>query len=441
MPPMTRRARRPLIVVPLSFLLILASVGAADAAGFTRIQKASEPFSWNPGKSLATATGRLISAWASDCPPPTHACATDSSPTMRVFIQRAGASTVPAVWGRPLRMSPRDVQAERASIAAEGDLVVVGWVTQTSYLHYDPAAPRVFWIRISTDRGRHWHKPYRMSFPGGRVDYPRLAVAGGAIDAVWTQAETGEIRLAVSSDVGATWTKGTIGMTTSRSDGRGEGYAGLPDVGASGSNIAVVWFSAPDGMTRAVFSDAGGADLLSSGGVAATLTGSSPNDGQRYAAAGGSPTPGDDRVAVAYTTSGGLIARVWDGTALGAELPVASFPTVQAGATYASGYGPAVLPAGSTGLLVAFAGCRARSGVRDPCNPSDPGARIDLLYTESPDAGSTWTPIRRFANGTKAPFRTNDEPSIALTADTRRVSFDSYQSTFVKYRVRMRSSL
>jgi hypothetical protein len=437
---MTRRVARSLLVGALTILVPFLVAGPARAVGFTPIQSAAAPFSWNPGKSLAVATGHLLSAWASDCPPPSGACATDDTPTMRVFVQRSPASAVPAKWGPPARVSPKDVQAERASLAAHGDVVAVGWVTQTSYLHYDPTAPRTFWVRISTDRGRTWRRPHRLSVAGGRVDYPRLAVVGGRIYAVWTNGDTGEIRLAMTSDLGQTWTKGVVGTTTSRSDGAREGYAGLPDVGVSGSNVAVVWFSTPKGMTRAVLSSVGGADLLAGAGTSTTLAGASPNDGSRYAAAAGSPASADARVAVAYTANGQLLVRVWDGAGLGPEMPVAAFPSVIGAVTYVDGYGPAVLPVSPDGLLLAFAGCRAMSGVSDPCDASDPGARIDVVYTESLDGGTSWIPTKRLANATNPPFRTNDEPSIAFTAGARRIAFDSYESSFVSYRVRMRSS-
>ena len=436
---MTRRARRSLAAGALSILITFALGTDALAVGFTRIQSAAEPFSWNPGKSLATATGHLLSAWATDCPPPSGACATDRSPTMRVFVQRAAGGTVPAAWGRPARVSPRDVHAQRVSLAAAGALGAVGWVTQMSYLHYDPRARRVFWIRISTDRGRTWRRAQRISTRSGRVDYPRVAVSDGSIAAVWTNAVTGEIRMAITANRGGTWTKGTVATTTSRSDGSREGYAGLPDIGMSGDDVAVVWFANPSGMTRAAFSSSGGADLLTPGGTSTMLVGTSPNDGERYPAAAGSPTDGDPRVAVAFTTNDGLIVRVWDGATLGAEVPVANFPSASGGKTYVDGYGPAVLPVALNDLLVGFAGCRARSGVSDPCDPSDPGARIDVLYTESGDGGSSWTPIQHVAEATKR-FRTNDEPSIATTSGRRRIAFDSYGPAFTRYRVRMRSS-
>jgi len=435
MPWMSGRARR-LVFSVVASVVILAGIARSGPA--SALQAASAPFSWNPGKSLATAGGRLLSAWASDCPPPSGACATDRSPKMGVFVQRSPAWAVPAKWGRPKRVSPGDVQAERPSIAADGNLAVVAWVTQTSYLHYSPIARRSFWVRASTDHGATWRAPHRVSPFDGRVDYPRLAVQGHQIFAVWTNANTGAIRFATTNDLGATWSKRTVGTTSSTSDGVREGFAGLPDVGVSGTNVALVWFADKKGAQQVALSSTGGTDLTSST-PSTTLVGSSPNDGQRYAAAAGSPIPGDPRVAVAFTTQSKVLVRVWDGVTLGPELAVASFPLAAGGVMYATGYGPAVLPTGSDGLSVAFAACRRRFNVADPCNPTDPGTRIDVLWRESPDGGATWGSFRRLTDATTAPYRINDEPSIALTTGTRRIAFDSYETSFVAYVVRMGS--
>jgi hypothetical protein len=435
MPSMSGRARR-LVFSVVATVLVLAGIARPGSA--FALQRASAPFSWNPGKSLATAGGRLLSAWASDCPPPSGACATDRSPKMGVFVQRSPAGAVPAAWGKPKRMSPGDVQAERPSIAAAGNLAVVGWVTQTSYLHYSPIARRSFWIRVSTDHGATWRVPHRVTAFQGRVDYPRLAVQGHEIFAVWTNANTGEIRFATTNDLGATWSKRTVGTTTSVSDGSREGFAGLPDVGVSGTNVALVWFADQKGAQQVALSSSGGTDLTNST-PSTTLVGSSPNDGQRYAAAAGSAIPGDPRVAVAFTTQSKVLVRVWDGVTLGPELAVASFPTTAFGVPYATGYGPAVLPTGSNGLSVAFAACRRRPNVADPCNPTAPGTRIDVLSRESPDGGTTWGSVRRLTDAATAPYRINDEPSIALTTGTRRIAFDSYETSFVAYVVRMGS--
>src|SRR6266705_1838808 len=208
----------------------------------------------------------------------------------------------------------------------------------------------------SCRRGR---APRRVSPFDGRVDYPRLAVQGHEIFAVWTNANNGAIRFATTNDLGATWSKRTVGTTSSTSDGSRAGFAGLPDVGVSGTNVALVWFADQKGQQQVALSSTGGTDLKSST-PSTTLVGSSPNDGQRYAAAAGSASPGDPRVAVAFTTQSKVLVRVWDGVTLGPELAVASFPTTAVGVLYAAGYGPAVLPTGSDGLSVAFAACRRR---------------------------------------------------------------------------------
>ncbi|TMK33899.1 MAG: exo-alpha-sialidase [Actinobacteria bacterium] len=434
---MSGRARRLVFSVVTSVVVV---AGIARPGSAFALQHASAPFSWNPGKSLATAGGRLVSVWASDCPPPSGACSTDRSPSMGVFVQRSPVGAVPAAWGRPMRVSPRGVQAERPSIAANPNLAVVGWVTQSSYLHYDPAARRSFWIRVSTDHGATWRTPHRVSLAGGRVDYPRLAVEGREILAVWTNANTGAIRFATTTNLGGTWTNRVVGTTSSTSDGWREGFAGLPDIGVSGMNVAVVWFADPKGAQQVALSSTGGTDLTTAT-ARTTIVTSSPNDGQRYAGAAGSTIPGDPRVAVAFTIQGKLMVRVWDGVTLGPAQAVASFPTAVGGVMYAGGYGPAVLPTGSDGLVVAFAACRRRSNVADPCDPTDIAARIDVLSRGSPDGGATWGPFVRLADASKAPYRINDEPSIALTTGIRRIAFDSYQPSFVDYVVRMHSGM
>jgi hypothetical protein len=419
----------------LTSALVLGGIALPGSA--FALQRASEAFSWNPGKSLATAGGRLLSVWASDCPPPTGACATARSPSIGVFILRSPGSAVPARWSKPKRLSPRAVHAERPSLAADGNVAVAGWVTQTSYLHYNPSARRAFWVRVSTDKGVTWRAPHRLTPLAGRVDYPRLAVQGHELFAVWTNASDGAIRLATSSDLGATWTKRTIGTTSSTSDGWREGYAGLPDIGVSGMNVAIVWFADHKGAQRVALSSAGGTDLTSTTSPI-TLVGSSPNDGQRYAGAAGSAIPGDPRVAVAYTTPDEVLVRVWDGAALGPPITVASFPIAVGGVTYEGGYGPAVLPSRSDSLVVAFAGCRRRN-LADPCDPTDIDARIDVLFRRSPDGGATWSGLLQLTDASTAPYRINDEPSIALTSTAKRIAFDSYQPSFVDYQVRMRS--
>jgi hypothetical protein len=435
---MTRRAARTLVVGSAACFMLSRAVAPAAASTFGPLQRAAAPSSWNPGKALAASNRFLLSAWASDCPPPKGRCATDHKPKMGVFVQRAPGAGVPAAWRRPLRVSPPSHQAQRASLAAEGTVAAVGWVTQTSYLHYAPAARRVFRIRISGDGGLTWRAADQLSAVDGRVDYPRVAVSQGRVYAVWTNAGSGDVRLAISDDLGATWTKRTVGTTRSRSDGTAEGFAGLPDVGASGPNVVVVWYADAAGRVVAATSSSGGDDLTMAPTV--TLTPSSRNDGRHYAAAQGATDGASNDVAIAYTRADGtMIAQRWNGSGLGSARTITSWAISASGRTYGAGYGPAIAPFGSDGLLAAFAGCRANKALADACNASNPAARIDILYTESDDGGQSWSTPVALTNGAHSPYRINDEPSLALTGTERRVSFDRYQATFANYRVWMRS--
>jgi hypothetical protein len=435
-----RRIRALPAVLALALTVTLAQAGPANAAvSFTKPKPLAPPSTWNPGKALAATPHRLLAAWASDCPPPSGRCATDTGPYMGVFVQRAPAADPTPAWSRPHRVSPANVQAERPTLAADGSVAAVGWVTQTSYLHEKPSAPRVLQVRVSTDEGAHWRPVRAVSPPKGRVDYPRLAVGGGRIYAVWTDAGTGAIRLAISNDRGATWKKRTIGTTTSRSTGFANGYAGLPDIAVHGDDLAVVWFSGPGGRQVALTSSTGGTDLGPTS-VPVALTSSSPNDGVRYPGAGGAVSAGDPRVALAYTTADALQVQVFDGTTLDAPITVATWPFTVTGVVYGGAYGPAVLPAPGGRILVAFAGCRRNAALADPCDPLASGARIDVLYTESADGGTTWSPLRALTDASRAPYKVNDEPSLAWTKGIRRVAYDRYQSSFTDYRVWLRSA-
>src|SRR4029077_10102320 len=158
---MTRRTARSLVVGAITCLCLAGSLTPARAATYGAIQGAGAPSSWNPGKALAATNGLLLSAWASDCPPPRGICARNARPKMGVYVQRGPIGSRPATWKRPVRVSQATKQAERASIGADGSLAAVGWVTQTSYLHYRPGARRVFWIRVGS--GASWRAPHQLS--------------------------------------------------------------------------------------------------------------------------------------------------------------------------------------------------------------------------------------------------------------------------------------
>jgi hypothetical protein len=417
---------------------VLATVVPSFATTFSAPHRASARYAWNPGKSLAATDTRLLSIWASDCPPPTERCATDNGPHMGVFLQRSPASAVPPSWGKPIRLSPGSVHAERPAIAAHGTTVIASWVTQRSYARYRPGAPRALWVRVSRNQGKTWGHARRLSPIHGRVDYPRVAIGGGRLFAVWTSADSGAVRFAHSDDHGRHWAKATIAQTTSRPFGAAEGYAALPDIGVSGSNVAIAWIGTDTGIQRALTSAVAGDDVV--GATPVQLTGRSPNDRQHYPAVGGAVDPTDPRVAIAYSTRTTLEMRTYDGVTLSASSVVLTWQTTIAGTQFDDGYGPAVLPLDPARIAVAVAGCRHDLLTTHPCDPFAKGSRIDVLYVETPDGGTTWDAPVRLTNATRGRFRTNDEPSLALTGTTQRVAFDRYQPSFSNYAVWLRSS-
>jgi hypothetical protein len=276
----------------------------------------------------------------------------------------------------------------------------------------------------------------RITRPGGRVDYPRVAVGDGRLFVTWTNANSGDVLLAWSDDVGATWTRVVVGATTARPMGTAEGFAGFPDVGASGTNVAVAWNASAAGEQDVVTSAVGGDDLA--GATPTQLTATSPIDAQHYPGVEGSADPTDPRIAIAYSTAGQLEVRTFDGAALGPPKVVFAWGGRVEGVRYDGGYGPAPLPIAPAGLAVAVAGCRTNTQAPDDCNPLARGARIDVLYRTSDD-GTMWAPAQRLTAAGSTAFRVYDEPSLAMTGAIHRVSYDRYERTFARYEVAMRS--
>src|SRR5206468_9332046 len=147
------------------------------------------------------------------------ACATDTGPFMGVFWQRATIGASP-IWSSPRRISQSRQQASRPALAASDGDVYVAWVTRRSYLHATPSSARVLWVRASPDEGDSWGTPVRVSARGGRVDFPVIAASGARAWLVWTNADTGAIRMATSKDEGGTWSVITIGTTTAGASSR-----------------------------------------------------------------------------------------------------------------------------------------------------------------------------------------------------------------------------
>jgi hypothetical protein len=389
--------RRGAIVLTVSVATIALLPAAARAVTLDPASPVSPPNAWTAANALGRTNRFLNTAWASDCPPPSGACATDSGPYMGVFWQRGLLGTSLA-WRKPVRISGRRQQASRPAVAASGTDVYVAWVTRPSYLHPRASDPRVLWIRVSRDSGRTWGSAHRMSRLRGRVDFPVIAASGSHAWLVWTRAETGEIRLSTTGDDGANWTTTTIGTTT---DGAGTraGFRGYPAVGASGQNAAAVWIANGTGRLVALTSSSRGSDWTSSS-TPVELLASGPRGANDYPAARGAGDGSSTNVAIAYATSTGVEARLFDGLTLTDASNVAGpWPDWIGGVRFDGGYGPAVAPFGTNGIAVGWAGCRHESGLANACAGTSSSARIDTLERESSNGGSTWSAVSSVAIG------------------------------------------
>lgn len=405
---MPARLRRALLL-PAVLLLAAWHPFAASAATLGATTAVSTPYAWTVGNGLAKSATYLQTAFASDCPPPRGVCATDHGPFMGVFWRRDSLTT-PGPWSDPRRVSLSGHHAARPAIAAADTNVYVAWVSQASYLHYRPSAPRVVWIRSSRDEGDTWGTAVRLSFARSRADFPVLAASGDSAWAVWTNAGSGLIRMATTTDAGRHWTTATIGTTTSGA-GSNEGYRGLPAIGASGSNAVALWFANPSGRQVALTSDVGGTEWSASS-TPTELVNASPNGWLRYPSARGAEDGQSSRVAIAYLTGSALETRVFNGTTLAAAQPVdGGWPRSANGHIYDGDYGPAVAPSGTDGLSVAWSACRRVAGLANACATAQAKARIDLYERVSSDGGSTWSQRLPLAMASAA-TSVNEAPSI-----------------------------
>ena len=208
-------------------------------------------FAWTDGRTAVAAGGALHVLYVTDLTP--KGFARDGGPYQGVF--HVSSTDGGRSWSTPLRVSQPDRHAFRPALASDGTTLVAAWLTQRSYERYDPAQPRVLFVR--TGSGAAWGRVARLSPKRGRVDRPSTAASEGRVYVVWTDAGAGRVRLARSADGGETWRRAEVGRTKAL-DPLGEGFAGLPAVAASGSTVGVVWISSSRGEVRAKVSTDGG---------------------------------------------------------------------------------------------------------------------------------------------------------------------------------------
>lgn len=395
--------------------IILAAVPPASAAVTWGPQREVAPWAWQEGGSLAV-TGSTLHA-LSTTDRIGGAFATDDGPYMGLYLVSSTDRGIS--WSSPTRVSQPQRHADRGALAASGDRLYAAWVTQGSYERFDAAASRVLFVRVNQNAGgpNAWGPTIRLSKQKGRVDAPSVAAAGDRVFVAWTDAVSGDVRIAFSDDAGTTWTRKVIGKAKG-SDPGGEGRLGLPEVAAAGGAVGVTWLATPDGAVKARISTNGGSTWRPA--VSLATSGGRVNGGSPSVAGAG------ERLAFAWTTGPGVQARVWAAGAWSPPRRVASF-----GAAYRGGYDARVAIAPSGRVGVAWSGCRTQG-----CDLDSTLARVDLLWSGSTDGGATWLAPEVIRGSQQTDQRISDGASaIWLSTETRVLLYDAWVPSFTAYRL------
>jgi len=223
---------------------------------------------------------------------------------------------------------------------------------------------------------------------------------------VWTDAKTGAIRIATSSNYGSTWRISSLGTTT-YSASNGDGYEGVPVVSVSGAYLVVAWAANQSDKLVARVSSNHGSTWSSTATIANTSYGA-------FAA-----TNLGSRAAITWIDGNGVNARVKTSSTWAAARVVAP----------ANGdvrYSPAIALQSSNRLAVTW----ATFSVTD---------MTSLMWAESPNNGvSFYQPQAVFGTGT-ASHTANDYPSVKWPSlSTRIVVWNGYNSDYSTYRLFVR---
>ena len=428
------------LVMVLAGILAVGSPGARPAAAADQVSTASagtvtaspSVVTWgsrqNVGANYTWSFGEHLATSSSATKTYLHAVATtdrvggqwadNNGPYVGVNYVRGNASGTS--WGTPKRLNATSQHGEGVVIAASGKYLYTSWFRITKWINYDPEAPRTLYFRRNTSHGAadSWKARVALTSTSGRVGFPSISAAGTYVYVAFTDSDTGNVRLAVSSDRGVTWSTSTVGTTTSTVDG----FEGNPSVAASGSNVVVSWLTdadedGPSVMARVSIDNGANWD------TATTLETASSN--VPSSAASGS------RIAVAWTTDAGArfslsTAGTW-GTVEDVSGPVGN------GRTYTANYGPALAFGGAGQVGIAWAACW------NQCDSFEAATRVDLVWAESKDDGATWFDTQVVGSGGGATYRINDAPAVLWPSANKRIlGWNGYSLASLNYRMFLR---
>ncbi len=319
---------------------------------------------------------------------------TDSGPRAGAYYIRS--SNRGTTWTTPKRLNPSTQHGTEVSVASSGKYIYTAWISTKKYVHYSGSSARALYFRRNTNHGSTtaWSSTIRLTSTLGRIDAPTIAASGAYVYVTWTDANSGSIRVAISSNHGKTFRKVTIGSTTNSGS---SGKVGAPRIAAAGSEVAVVWLAAGDGTTKVRTATA-------YGGTWGATTSLGPTDAFPDISMSG------NRLAVAWGSGGRIQVRVRTAGVWGSTH---ALPDSDGHASSEVQYDPAIaIFGGSVG--VAYSACVSS------CDASDAGVtRSDLIWRQTSDDGETWAPSDTLGSSDVGARQRNDSSSVVWTVEKR----------------------
>lgn len=380
----------------LATLLAWSPVLAAVSWG--TVHRASPDYTYTWADSLArttTSTGTVYLHEVYTQYVINGATATDSGPYLGVYYRRGNVNG--STWGTPKRLNPSTTHGDRATVAKSGKYVYVAWRRQagSNGSTWNGVAPQPLQFRRNTSHGSSSAWKAQPSFTAANtIDRPSIAVSGVHVYIVYTDMLTGEIRLQVSADYGASFVyAGAIGATTATREG---GLSGRPVIAVSGSAMGIAWFNGT--TTRVKISTNAGAsfgidtDLIASGAEWLDAASSSGHLGFAW-------TDSNNR---------SLYVRTFNGTTLGATRTVLTLSDATA---YKVLHHPSIAMTATSVIGVSYEACTSID-----CSASGAGAGSAIRWVESRNGGATWSKQVTVGSQTASTSRTHNEWSSAIFA-------------------------